>query len=80
MPPYENIEQPETVRLISRRELAARMRHPGVAVVDVLTPEHYADGHIPGAINLPLAEIQSRAPEALPERDQEIIAYCAGFA
>lgn len=80
MPPHENIDQPETVRLISRRELVARMRHAGVAVVDVLTPEHYADGHIPGAINLPLAEIQSRAFEALPERDQEIIAYCAGFA
>jgi rhodanese-related sulfurtransferase len=38
----------------------------------------YAAGHIPGAINLAVSEIQSRASELLPDRNREIIVYCGG--
>jgi rhodanese-related sulfurtransferase len=48
----------------------------GTTLVDVLSPESYATRHIPGAINLPVADIPRRAPEVLPDRDAPIIVYC----
>lgn len=35
----------------------------GDVVVDVRTPEEYATGHLPGAINLPIGQIAWRATE-----------------
>lgn len=43
-------------------------------LVDVRTPEEYASGHIPGAVNIPLDDLRSRLGD-LP-RDQSIAAYC----
>ena len=47
-----------------------------VTVLDVRPPEEYEFGHIPGAVNVPLEEIEQRLG-GLP-KDQEIIAYCRG--
>jgi ArsR family transcriptional regulator len=47
-----------------------------VTVVDVRPPEEYAQGHIPGAINIPVERLESRLAELPPDR--EIIAYCRG--
>ena len=46
--------------------------------LDVLAPEAYANGHIPGAINIPVKEIRGRAPLELPDPDQQIVVYCGG--
>ena len=43
-------------------------------LVDVRTSQEYADGHIPGAVNIPVDELRSRLRE-LP-RDRKIAAYC----
>jgi len=43
-------------------------------LVDVRTTQEYADGHIPGAVNVPVDDLRSRLGE-LP-RDREIAAYC----
>ena len=49
----------------------------GLAVVlDVRPPEEFAAGHLPGAINIPIHELEKRLKE-LPKR-QEVIAYCRG--
>ncbi|HKV53560.1 MAG TPA: rhodanese-like domain-containing protein [Candidatus Binataceae bacterium] len=64
---------------ISLAELKSRMDRPGLVLLDVLAPEHYADGHIPSAINLPLAEIEQRATAVIPNRNAEVVVYCAGF-
>lgn len=58
------------------QELLERARHGLVTVIDVRPPEEYAQGHIAGALNLPLEKLQRRL-EDLP-RDQEIVAYCRG--
>jgi rhodanese-related sulfurtransferase len=42
--------------------------------VDVRSPESYSAGHITGAINIPLAELESRAGELNPA--DWIITYC----
>jgi NADPH-dependent 2,4-dienoyl-CoA reductase/sulfur reductase-like enzyme/rhodanese-related sulfurtransferase len=43
-------------------------------LVDVRTPQEYAGGHIPGAVNIPVDDLRSRLSE-LP-RDRKIAAYC----
>lgn len=43
-------------------------------VIDVRTPEEFALGNIPGAVNVPVDELRARLDE-LP-KDQEIAAYC----
>ncbi len=43
-------------------------------LLDVRTPQEFAAGHIPGAVNVPVDEIRSRLEE-LP-RDRDIAVYC----
>lgn len=57
-------------------ELLERARDGLVTVIDVRPPEEYAQGHITGALNIPLDKLKTRLQE-LP-RDQEIVAYCRG--
>lgn len=64
---------------ISRDEIKRRLHDPALTLVDVLPHEAYAAEHIPGAINLPLAEMERRAPLMLPDRNADIAAYCAKF-
>jgi rhodanese-related sulfurtransferase len=63
---------------ISREELIAALRGGGVTLVDVLSPESFAANHIPHAINLPVADIPSRAGGVVRDRDAPIVVYCGG--
>lgn len=66
----------DSMEAVSREELAARMEDGAVTLIDVRPPDEYALGHLPGAINVPLAEIETRLDGFGPER--EIVAYCRG--
>lgn len=57
-------------------ELLARAREGAVSVLDVRPSEEYAAGHLPGAINIPLAELERRL-ESL-RGAKEVVAYCRG--
>ncbi len=57
-------------------ELLARASDGLVTVLDVRPAEEYAQGHIPGALNVPLDNLKSRL-RSLPA-NQEVIAYCRG--
>jgi rhodanese-related sulfurtransferase len=59
--------------------MRARLRAGGTILVDVRAKVGFEEGHIPGAISLPVGEISSRAREVLPERSREIIVYCGSF-
>ncbi|WP_053231778.1 ArsR/SmtB family transcription factor [Sandaracinus amylolyticus] len=61
---------------IGADELAQRMRAGDVLVVDVRPSEEYVAGHLPGAISIPLADLEHRLA-SLPKR-KEIVAYCRG--
>jgi len=61
---------------VSREELAARMKDGLVTVIDVRPPDEFALGHLPGAINVPLGELEGHL-SAL-DADREIVAYCRG--
>ena len=61
---------------VNRDELLGRVRTGAVTVLDVRPAEEYVAGHIPGAISVPLEDLERKLSE-LP-RDQEIVAYCRG--
>jgi ArsR family transcriptional regulator len=61
---------------VSRDDLLARLQDDMVTVLDVRPEDEFAVGHLPGALNIPLAELERRLGE-LPA-DREVIAYCRG--
>ena len=63
---------------MTRPELIDALRAGTITLVDVLSPESFAAMHIPGAINLPVADIPRCAPELLPDRRARIVTYCGG--
>jgi rhodanese-related sulfurtransferase len=62
---------------ISAAELVDRI-HAGSPpfVLDVRTPEEYASGHIPGAINIPHDELGTRIQELPTTKSEEIVVHC----
>jgi rhodanese-related sulfurtransferase/DNA-binding transcriptional ArsR family regulator len=61
---------------VPAEELLERARSGLVTVLDVRPSEEFAAGHVPGAVNLPLEQLESRLHQ-LPG-DREIVAYCRG--
>jgi len=61
---------------VDREALLGRVRREEVTVLDVRPSAEYVAGHIPGALSVPLVDLEQRLAE-LP-RDQEIVAYCRG--
>jgi rhodanese-related sulfurtransferase len=61
---------------VSRDDLVTRLRDDLVTVLDVRSEDEFALGHLPGALNIPLAELERRLGE-LP-KSREVIAYCRG--
>ena len=62
---------------ISTADLKAKLDRKQVTVVETLAPERYRETHLPGALNLPPERINELAPQLLPNKDAEIVAYCA---
>lgn len=61
---------------VTATELMTRLREGRVVLVDVRPEDEYSLGHLPGALNIPLRQLEQRLSE-LP-RDHEIVAYCRG--
>lgn len=70
------LEARNAMEPVARAELLARVRHGAVTVLDVRPYQEYCAGHIPGAVSVPLGDLEGRLAE-LP-RDREVVAYCRG--
>jgi len=66
----------EVFQPLTRDELRDRVERGDVLVLDVRPAAEYAAGHIPGAVSIPLDELEARLGE-LPA-NTEIVAYCRG--
>ena len=51
-----------------------------VQFVETLRAEHFAQGHLPGAIHIHFEAIDEHAPELLPDKDAAIVTYCSNLA
>jgi rhodanese-related sulfurtransferase len=70
------LEGREGMEPVDREALLELVREGEVTVLDVRPIEEYNAGHIPGAISIPLKELELRLSD-LPH-NQEIVAYCRG--
>ena len=61
---------------VRRDELAARLGAGDVTLLDLRPEDEFIAGHLPGALNIPLDQLEVRLAE-LPE-NREIVAYCRG--
>ncbi|MDA1024192.1 MAG: metalloregulator ArsR/SmtB family transcription factor [Proteobacteria bacterium] len=61
---------------VSQDELHDRMRDGLVTVIDVRPAEEFAAGHLAGAINIPIEELEQGLGHLPP--DNEVVAYCRG--
>ena len=66
----------DSMEPVSREELLQRTRAGLVTVLDVRPADEFEVGHVPGAVNIPLGELEARLTEL--DTDQEIVAYCRG--
>ena len=64
-------------RTISTKDLKSKLNQKQITLVETLAPERYREAHIPGALNIPPERIKELASAMLPNRDAEIITYCA---
>ena len=52
--------------------------HPPI-IVDVLGASSYNAKHLKGAISIPYNKVEELAPQVLPDKNAEIVVYCAGY-
>lgn len=65
---------------VTPAEVAQQIKDPKTApfVLDVRTPEEFAEGRVPGAKNIPVADIAERAAEV--PKDRPVVVYCRSGA
>lgn len=68
--------QKDALEAVPAREALRRARQGLVTMLDVRPAQEFAAGHLPGAVNIPMPELEKRLKE-LPAR-REVIAYCRG--
>jgi molybdopterin/thiamine biosynthesis adenylyltransferase/rhodanese-related sulfurtransferase len=71
----------KNVRFISLDDLKKRLDLAAgkpFTLVDVREKDEFRAGFIPGAIHVPRSHLESQSEQKLPDRDAEIILYCAG--
>jgi rhodanese-related sulfurtransferase len=66
----------DALEAVSRQDLVSRLHDGLITILDVRPEDEFAIGHLPGALNIPLGELERRLGE-LPA-DREVIAYCRG--
>lgn len=54
---------------------ARRLVSEGALLLDVRTPEEFTEGHLPGAVNIPVHDLSGRLGE-LSDRERAIVVYC----
>jgi rhodanese-related sulfurtransferase len=65
------------VKTIDREELKEKIeRGDDFVLLEVLSEQSYARGHLPGAIRFPG---RSEVPNLLPDKATTVVAYCSNF-
>ncbi len=60
-------------------EQVSKLMAEGAVALDIRDPDEYANGHIPGAINVSRGKLEMNIEEALPDLDTTILCYCNAY-
>lgn len=68
----------DTAPGIAPDKLVERMekKDANLVVLDVRTPEEFAAGHIPGALNIPHDQLPNRLAELAGAKSKDVVVYC----
>jgi rhodanese-related sulfurtransferase len=61
-------------KISSQQALSQQQAGDGFVFLDVRTPEEFASGRVPGAVNIPVGQLSSRLAEL--EKDDRLVVYC----
>jgi rhodanese-related sulfurtransferase len=65
--------------VIDGHELKAKIdRHDSFVLLETVSPEHFQHVHLPGARNAPPDRVKALASVLIPNKDTEVVTYCAG--
>ena len=65
---------------ITRSELNRKLLSAArPTLVEALPEKYYADKHLPNALNIPHDQVDALAPALLPNKNDEIVVYCANI-
>jgi rhodanese-related sulfurtransferase len=64
-------------KIVGREEVRRLMRD-GAQIVEVLPQEEYEDEHLPGAVNIPLKDLDAKSAARL-RKDRPVVVYCHDF-
>jgi len=72
-------DQSADPKTITAEELAGQIQDSRAPLIlDVRSPTEYARGHIPGSLNIPYDELNSRLSEIDVPKTEEIVVHCQG--
>jgi rhodanese-related sulfurtransferase len=68
------------IKTITREQIKEKLdiKEPMI-IIEALPQKYFDRGHLPGALNIPHDEIQTHAPDILPNKDACIVVYCASI-
>lgn len=63
---------------ISREDIQSKLATgEAMTLVEALPAKYFDQGHLPGAVNLPLDQIETLSDEKLPEKSELVVVYCS---
>lgn len=62
---------------ITRTELAEAIAAKGVVVLEALPTTYFEAEHLPGALNVPLDDLDELAPVLVPDKSAAVVTYCS---
>lgn len=66
------------IKQLTRTELQSRIAaNPAIILVEALPEKYFRDRHLPGALHLPHDQVRELAANLLPDKQAEIVTYCA---
>jgi phage shock protein E len=65
----------KSLGLVSVRAAVEHLKK-GAQVIDVRTPEEFRRDHLPGAVNVPLHELEERIGKVAPDKNQPLLLHC----
>jgi phage shock protein E len=75
--PVAVLDEPVSGSVIAPGDLVERLGgETPFVLIDVRTPEEFAAGHIPGALNIPYDELPARLNELDGRQGEEVVVYC----
>ncbi len=65
----------ETIEFITPAQGQQKLKH-GALLVDVRSQQEFDDGHLSGALNIPVSKVEERIAEFGKDKNREIVVYC----